>query len=270
MLKIINLSKIYKRGEIKVNALNNLTANFRAGEISLIMGPSGCGKTTLLNILAGIIDNSSGIVFLNEKEIFKLSEKEWDDYRLNSLGYIAQFFNLIPELTAEENIAFPLKMKMKKREEIKDIVKKYLELVGLYDRRHHYPSELSGGEQQRIAIAMALAKDPEVILCDEPTGELDTSSKKEIMRLFRQIIKKFPEKIIIIVSHDPNMQYIADRVFHIKDGQISYIETPEFDEKDNFQLYLEDKIEKSYGNDEIKHEIQETIYFLTNKLKKIK
>lgn len=269
MLEIKNLSKIYTRGEIKVNALNNFSAKFKPGEISLIIGPSGCGKTTLLNILAGITDRSSGNMILNGKDLLSFSEKDWDDYRLNYLGYIAQFFNLLPELTAEENISFPLKLKKKKAKEITIIVEKYLKLVGLTDRSNHYPSELSGGEQQRIAIAMALAKNPEILICDEPTGELDSVSKKEIMRLFRTIIKEFPEKIIIIVSHDPNMRYIADRIFYIKDGKISYIESPEFTDKDNFQLYLEDKLENKYGNDEIKHEIQETIYYLTEKLKDI-
>lgn len=270
MLKLNNLSKIYLRGEIKINALNNISAEFQKGEISLIIGPSGCGKSTLLNIISGITDHSSGTIFLDDQKVLKFTEKEWDHFRLHKLGYIAQFFNLLPELTAWENIAFPLKLKKKKTKEITDLVEKYLELVNLTSRKDHYPSELSGGEQQRIAIAMALVKNPDIILCDEPTGEIDSAAKKEIMRVFRRIIKEFPNKIILIVSHDPNMKYIADRIFYIKDGQISYIEKPEFNEKDNFQLYLDDKIESNYGSDEIKHEIQETIYYLTNKLKNLK
>ena len=270
IIAVKDVIKIYKQGDIEVAALRGLNSSFYTGEISVIMGPSGCGKTTLLNAIGGLNKISSGEIQIWGKKINSFSEKQLDEYRLKQLGYIFQFFNLIPEFTARENIAFPLELNKTDKDEIKQRVDKLLDLVNLKERESHYPHELSGGEQQRIAIAAALANDPQILLCDEPTGELDTKSKQEVMKIFTEIIARNPDKCIIIVSHDPELRYIANRVFQIRDGIISHIiENTEVD-----KVHLEDLLENGSNsgkkNDELLYELQETIFYLQGKLNKVK
>ncbi|MHA1338897.1 MAG: ABC transporter ATP-binding protein [Promethearchaeota archaeon] len=214
--------KIYKRGKIEVVALRSLSCKFYAGEITVIMGPSGCGKTTLLNLIGGLDKPDSGRIIVDDVDITKLSDKEIERYRKEKIGYVFQFMNLIPELNAEENVGLSLMLANTPLKKRKQIVNSLLSLVGLQDRAHHKPDELSGGEQQRIAIAAALANNPEIILCDEPTGELDSKSKFSIMSLFHDIRNKYPEKLIIIVTHDMDLKRIADRLYFIRDGAISH------------------------------------------------
>lgn len=214
--------KIYKRGKIEVVALRGLSCEFKAGEITVIMGPSGCGKTTLLNVIGGLDRLSSGRIIVNGTDIAQFNDKEMEKYRREKIGFVFQFLNLIPELTAEENILLPLELTHSLTKSSREFVNSLLEIVGLGERKTHRPDELSGGEQQRVSIAAALANNPEIILCDEPTGELDTASKHVIMDLLRSVIERFPDKTMIIVSHDPDLKAIADRLYYIRDGAISH------------------------------------------------
>jgi len=264
------ITKVYQRGKVKVTAINKLSAEFFPGEISLIIGPSGCGKTTLLKSIAGMIEISAGSIEVYGRLIQEMNEKELDIYRAKDLGYVFQFFNLIPELTVRDNIELPLEIANFPKNQRQKRVEELLKIIELENRQNHYTDELSGGQQQKVAIAMALANNPRLILCDEPTGELDSSSKKKIMQLLHSIIQKFPEKTIIIVSHDNEMRYLADRIFHIRDGMISYIEVLKDYEKQKLHEFLLGNISISETQDEIETEIKETIYFLSEKLKKIK
>ena len=214
--------KIYKRGKIEVVALRGLNCTFNQGEITVIMGPSGCGKTTLLNLIGGLDRLNSGNIIVDGENICHLSDNELEKYRRNKIGFVFQFLNLIPELTAEENILLPLELSGTLSKERREFIKELLDIVGLEDRKVHRPDELSGGEQQRISVAAALANNPDIVLCDEPTGELDTQSKNVVLRLLRSIIERFPNKSIIIVSHDPDLKQIADKMYYIRDGVISH------------------------------------------------
>lgn len=217
-----DLIKIYKRGKIEVVALRGLSCEFKAGEITVVMGPSGCGKTTLLNMIGGLDRANSGKIIVEGRDIAQFNNRQLEEYRRHKVGIVFQFLNLIPELTAEENVYLPLDLAGNLTSEQKKFINELLDLVGLQDRKTHRPDELSGGEQQRIGIAAALANNPDIILCDEPTGELDTQSKQIILRLLRSLIERFPNKAMIIVTHDPSLKEIADRMYYIRDGQISY------------------------------------------------
>ena len=221
-IEIDDAIKIYKRGTIEVVALRGLSCKFHRGEIAVIMGPSGCGKTTLLNMIGGLDRLNSGKIIVDGQDIAQLTDPEVEKYRRAKIGFVFQFMNLMPELNALENITLPLELSGTLTKERKEFVHELLNIVGLGDRQTHRPDELSGGEQQRVSIAAALANDPEIILCDEPTGELDSLSKKMIMDLLRSVIEKFPNKTMIIVSHDPDLKAIADQMFYIRDGDISH------------------------------------------------
>ncbi len=214
--------KIYKRGKIEVVALRGLTCDFNQGEITVIMGPSGCGKTTLLNMIGGLDRLNSGNILIDGRNICHFSDTELEKYRRHKIGFVFQFLNLIPELTAEENILLPLELSGTLSNERREFIKELLDIIGLEERKTHRPDELSGGEQQRISIAAALANNPDIILCDEPTGELDSQSKNMVMGLLHSVIEKFPDKTIIIVSHDPDLKKIADKMYYIRDGAISH------------------------------------------------
>ncbi len=222
LLQIDDAIKIYKRGKIEVVALRGLTCDFKAGEITVIMGPSGCGKTTLLNMIGGLDRLNSGKIIVNGEDIAQYTDNQVEQYRRKKIGFVFQFMNLIPELTAEENILLPLELSKTLTPQTAQFVDSLLEIVGLTDRKTHRPDELSGGEQQRVSIAAALANNPDIILCDEPTGELDTDSKRVIMALLRSVIEQFPGKTMIIVSHDSELKEIADRMYYIRDGAISH------------------------------------------------
>ncbi|MHA1673934.1 MAG: ABC transporter ATP-binding protein, partial [Promethearchaeota archaeon] len=222
LLQIDDAIKIYKRGKIEVVALRGLSCDFRAGEITVIMGPSGCGKTTLLNMIGGLDRLNSGKIIVNGEDIAQYTDYQVEQYRRSKIGFVFQFMNLIPELTAEENILLPLELSKTLTPQTAQFVESLLEIVGLTARKTHRPDELSGGEQQRVSVAAALANNPDIILCDEPTGELDTDSKQVIMTLLRSVIEQFPGKTMIIVSHDPELKAIADRMYYIRDGAISH------------------------------------------------
>jgi len=220
-----NLYKIYKTGEIEVVALKELNLHVDKGEIRAVVGPSGSGKTTLINIIGGIDKPNAGRVIVDGMDITKFSEKELLNYRRRHVGIVFQFFNLLPTLTAFENVELPMVLAGVPREKRKKRVMELLKIVGLEGRANHRPDQLSGGEQQRVAIAAALANDPPLILADEPTGELDTVTGRQIAELFRKLRDELG-KTIIIVTHDISIARISDRISRILDGRITATITP--------------------------------------------
>jgi putative ABC transport system ATP-binding protein len=265
-IKIDQLIKIYKQKKIEVVALRGLSCEFLPGNISVIMGPSGCGKTTLLNSLGGLDKPSSGKIFVNGENICEYSDKEIEEYRRKKIGFVFQFINLIPELTAYDNIKLPMIATGMSRAIIKDKIEELLDLIGLENRKKHRPGELSGGEQQKIALATALANDPDILLCDEPTGELDTDSKLMIMDVFKDMIQRYPNKVIIIVSHDLDLRRIADRLYYIKDGIISH----EMNRKEiENELSSTASVESQQKVKNSENELRELRHIIDEKLKKL-
>jgi len=214
VLRLENVSRSYQMGLVEVKALTGVTLDIRRGEFIVILGPSGSGKTTLLNLVGGIDSPSSGKITVDSIEISALDEKGLTDYRRNHIGFVFQFFNLIPTLTARENVEFAAELVEEPRDPLE-----VLEVVGLKERADHYPSELSGGEQQRVAIARALAKDPPILLCDEPTGELDFETGKHILSAMR-MINELNRKTILLVTHNTAIGNMAHRVTRLRSGEV--------------------------------------------------
>ena len=216
-IEIKNLNKIYGKGEVEVKALNNINLEINEGEFVAIVGASGSGKSTLLHLLGGVDKPSSGEVILNGTNMYSLKERELSILRRRKIGFVFQFFNLIPVLTAEENIEMPVLLDNGKID--KNYMNELLKLLGLEERRNHQPSELSGGQQQRVSIGRALANKPSLILADEPTGNLDSKNSKEILELLKYSAKKYHQTLILI-THDLAIAKEADRVITIADGEI--------------------------------------------------
>jgi len=217
ILKVEGLTKKYGKGESEIIALDNVDFNVNKGEFVAIVGQSGSGKSTLLHLLGGVDRPTSGEVYIDDTNIYSLDENELAILRRRKVGFVFQFYNLIPVLTAKENIEMPVLLDNK----IPD--RKYLnelfEILRLNDRRQHLPSELSGGQQQRVSIGRALANKPSIILADEPTGNLDTKNSKEIMELLKYSVKKYNQTLILI-THDLNIAKMADRIITLSDGKI--------------------------------------------------
>ena len=226
IIRINELTKIYGNGESQVNAVNNLSTSFQTGEFCAIIGASGSGKTTLLHMLGGLDAPTSGSVRYDDIDIYKQSDRKQAELRRKKCGFVFQFFNLIPELTAEENIVLPILLDNGKidRSYIDELVK----LLGISERLSHYPSQMSGGQKQRTAIARAMANNPEIIFCDEPTGNLDEKSGENVIEMLMDVQRKFG-KTVIIVTHDNNIAKRADRIIRIADGKI--VEDRSFDNK---------------------------------------
>ncbi len=220
-----NVIKIYKSGDIEVIALRGLDLRVDKGELRAIVGPSGSGKTTLINLIGGIDRPSAGKIIVDGINIGLLPEKQLMEYRRKHVGIVFQFFNLIPVLTALENVELPMVLAGVPREKRRKRAIELLRLVGLEERMNHRPDQLSGGEQQRVAIAAALANDPPLILADEPTGELDTATSRQIAEIFKQLSKELG-KTVIIVTHDVAIASLADRISRIEDGKIISTITP--------------------------------------------
>lgn len=217
MIRIENLSKTYGSGDTAVNALKGCNAEFESDKFIAITGTSGSGKSTLLHILGGLDTEAEGNVFYDETNIIKMNDVTLSEFRRKNIGFVFQFFNLIPELTAKENILVTLMIDKTKPD------KKYFDeltaSLGIADRLTHYPSQLSGGQQQRVAIARALINKPKVILCDEPTGNLDKKSGSEVLQLLRKLQSEYGQTIIM-VTHDPDIASSADKMIRIEDGEI--------------------------------------------------
>lgn len=214
-----DLIKVYRAGKSEVIALRGLDMRIGHGEVAAVQGPSGCGKTTLLNLVGGIDRPTAGRIEVGDANIVDYSDAELVKFRRDQVGFVFQFFNLVPTLTAEENVQLPMRLAGKADSHRRRRTKELLTLVDLEKRAGHRPDELSGGEQQRVAIAVALANDPPLILADEPTGELDTKTGQEVLDLFRRLNQDL-EKTVIIVTHDERVTKIAHRILHIVDGKI--------------------------------------------------
>ncbi|MCG3210857.1 MAG: putative ABC transporter ATP-binding protein YknY [Anaerolineae bacterium] len=220
IIQVENLHKSYLMGREAVPALRGVSINVARGEMLCLMGPSGSGKTTLLNLLGGLDEPGRGHITIDGENVVSMKEEQLAQLRLRKLGYVFQTFNLLNNFTAFENVEAPMVLAGKyRRRERKIRVTLLLEQVGLSDRMDHYPSELSGGQQQRVAIARALANDPPIVIGDEMTGDLDSETGFEVMRLVRQLNQEH-EKTVIFVTHDPRMAEFADRVIYMLDGKI--------------------------------------------------
>ena len=213
----MHAAKHYGKGDSEVRALDDVTVEFRTGEFTAIMGPSGSGKSTLMHCLAGLDDLTAGQVFIGDIDLSTLSERHLTELRREQVGFVFQAFNLIPTLTASENITLPLDLGGRDADE--EWVTKVIDAVGLRDRLDHKPAELSGGQQQRVAVARALASQPKIIFADEPTGNLDSKSGSDVLSFMRRAVKEFGQTIVM-VTHDPNAASYADRVIFLADGKV--------------------------------------------------
>ena len=220
ILRTVDLCKTYRRGKVDVPALKSASIEIDDGEIVCLAGPSGSGKSTLLNLLGGVDKPTSGKIIIDGSDLTKMSENELSDFRLRNVGLIFQFFNLIPTLTAKENVEFPLVLANVPKVERDSRAVELLELVGLGHRVDHKPEELSGGEQQRVAIARSLANNPSIIIADEPTGDLDSDTSSKFMDLVEDLNRKRGQTFIIS-SHDSMIIERVPRVYRIRDGRIS-------------------------------------------------
>lgn len=221
ILQTLDLSKSYGHADARVDALQHVNLSVNQGEFVAIVGASGSGKSTLLHLLGGVDRPTSGQVIIDGSELYSKSEHELAIFRRRKLGFIFQAYNLIPVLTAEENIKLPMLLENKKADEA--YFNELLDVLGLQERRYHLPSELSGGQQQRTAIGRALINKPSIILADEPTGNLDSKHSKEIVDLLTYSVKKYHQTLIMI-THDVTIAERADRVIRIKDGQLVHNE----------------------------------------------
>jgi putative ABC transport system ATP-binding protein len=220
IVTIRNLSKIYAQGEIQVTALDNISLDIAAGEFLALMGPSGSGKSTLLHIIAGIDRPTSGECLVQGVDVTKLNESQLADWRNQNVGFVFQTFNLIPVLTAFENVELPLLLTRLGRAQRRRQVQAALELVGLADRAHHLPKQLSGGQEQRAAIARALVTDPQIVVADEPTGNLDSHSAQDVLGILQSLSRQ-AGKTVILVTHDPKAAAFGSRSIHLEKGELT-------------------------------------------------
>tara|TARA_A100001037_G_scaffold306824_1_gene356254 strand:+ start:20178 stop:20891 length:714 start_codon:yes stop_codon:yes gene_type:complete len=214
-----NVTKTYDTGRIKVTALNDVTLTVDRGEMVAVMGPSGCGKTTLLNCLSGLDEISSGTVKINNTELSTMSDKVKTKYRAQRMGYIFQAFNLLPVLTARENVEMPLLVSGTSAKDAKESAENALDLVGLTDWMEHYPAELSGGQIQRVTIARSLVNTPEIVWADEPTGNLDSENAKDVMKLMIKLNSE-NNQTFVIVTHSDEVAALTNRTIFMRDGVI--------------------------------------------------
>ena len=218
IVRFENVSRIYQSGDHTLRALDKVSFTLDEGKFVVILGPSGAGKSTLLNLLGGLDSPSEGTITVNGKDISKLSDNELADYRAAAVGFVFQFYNLIPTLTVYENVKLVSEISPKALD-----AKDMIDRVGLLDHLHNFPSELSGGEQQRISIARALCKNPKILLCDEPTGALDSETGVMVLKLLLDMARNYG-KTIVVVTHNQNIAKMADVVIRVKNGRIRSVE----------------------------------------------
>lgn len=221
MIQFQNISKIYKVGEQEVRALDQVSFSIEKGKFTVILGPSGSGKSTLLNLLGGVDRATSGTFIFDEELVTKFTDKELSAYRKDKIGFVFQFYNLVPSLTAKENIGIAANLVKNNKE-----IDMYLDQVGLLHRKNNFPNQLSGGEMQRVSIARALAKEPSLLLCDEPTGALDSKTGNSILTLLKEVSRN-GNTAVVMVTHNREFAKFADRVIYLKDGSIEKIENNE-------------------------------------------
>ena len=219
MVQVRNVTKVYERGKQKIEVLHGLTLDIPRGDFVALMGPSGSGKTTLLNLIGGLDKPSSGEITVGGRRIDQLGSGELAHWRARNIGFVFQFYNLMPVLSAEGNVELPLLLTRLSGAQRRKNVAVALEIVGLADRAKHKPRELSGGQEQRVAIARALVSDPQLLVCDEPTGDLDRKTADEILGLL-QVLNREHGKTIVIVTHDPKAAEFAQRTLHLEKGQL--------------------------------------------------
>ena len=217
LVEIQNVHKVYKRDQFEVPVLNGITLGVPAGDFLALMGPSGSGKTTLLNLVAGIDRPTKGTIFVDGKEISRFNETQLASWRARHIGFIFQMYNLIPVLDAFENVELPLLLTKLNKKQRREHVNTALDIVGLSDRIHHYPRQLSGGQEQRVAIARAIVTDPTILVADEPTGDLDAKNAEETLALLERLNSEF-KKTIVMVTHDPKAASRARHTLHLEKG----------------------------------------------------
>ena len=220
LIEIVDLFKSYQRDSLEIPVLRNISLKIAEGDFLAFMGPSGSGKTTLLNLIAGIDKPTSGKILIGDTDITELSETELAVWRSHNIGFIFQFYNLIPVLTALENVELPLILTPLSRKERRSHAQTALEVVGLGERMHHYPRQLSGGQEQRVAIARAIATDPAILVADEPTGDLDKVSAEEVLELMHRLNREL-NKTILMVTHDPRAAERARSVRNLDKGELA-------------------------------------------------
>ncbi len=220
IVNIRNLSKVYRQGEIEVTALNRISLEIAGGEFLTLMGPSGSGKSTLLHIIAGIDRPTAGECLVQGVDVARLNESQLADWRNQNVGFVFQTFNLIPVLTAAENVELPLLLTRLTRSQRREHVAAALDLVGLGDRSRHLPRQLSGGQEQRVAIARALVTSPSLVVADEPTGNLDSHSAQDVLNIL-QTLSRSVGKTVIMVTHDPKAAAFGSRSIHLEKGELT-------------------------------------------------
>lgn len=240
IIEVKNLYKIYKVGDTRVHALDGVDFTINKGEFCAIVGPSGSGKSTLLNMLAGLEKPTKGEIIIDKIHIEHMTENQLVEFRRKRVGFIFQSYNLLKTLNAVENVALPLSFRGVPKKERNAIAEKYLKLVGLEKQMHHMANAMSGGQQQRVGIARALAVNPRIIFADEPTGNLDSKTTMEILKLMRRIVRE-QQQTLIMVTHDNHLASYADRLFHIVDGKIFKIE----------ELHHEDDLEENKEDEKV-------------------
>ena len=218
-VQLENITKVYKMGEVEIRAVDGIDFAIKKGEFVVIVGPSGAGKTTVLNILGGMDTATTGRITVDGEDITGYNERQLTGYRRNDIGFVFQFYNLVPNLTAKENVELALQICKEPLD-----AQTVLEDVGLGDRLDNFPAQLSGGEQQRVSIARALAKDPKLLLCDEPTGALDYNTGKAILKLLQDMCRE-KGMTVIVITHNSALAPMADRLIKIKNGKVSSMET---------------------------------------------
>lgn len=218
LLRLEAVRRTYVMGEVAVEVLKGVSLEIRRGEFYVIVGPSGSGKTTILNMVGGLDSPSGGRIIYKQQDLTNATSRELTRYRRDEVGFVFQFYNLVPNLTARENVTVSTEISANPLD-----VDEVLELVGLTSRAHHFPSQMSGGEQQRVAIARAIAKNPELLLCDEPTGALDFETGKRVLRLLVDLNRKLG-KTVVVITHNAALAHVGDRVIHLRSGQVSHIE----------------------------------------------
>lgn len=218
LLKLDQVGRIFPMGEVKVEVLRDVSLNFFRGEFLAVVGPSGSGKTTILNLVGGLDQPTNGRIIYRDWDLTTVGKRELTRYRRHEVGFVFQFYNLVPNLTARENVLVSTELSDDPMD-----VDHVLEMVGLGDRKEHFPAQLSGGEQQRVAIARAVAKNPELLLCDEPTGALDFATGKLVLRLLVDLNRDL-KKTVVVITHNAALARVADRIVHLRSGEITEIE----------------------------------------------
>ena len=218
LLRLNDVGRTYVMGEVSVNVLRQVTMEIVAGEFLAIVGPSGSGKTTILNLIGGLDSPSVGRIVYKDRDLTRASSHELTMYRRDEVGFVFQFYNLVPNLTARENVMVSTEISAHPLD-----VDEVLGLIGLTERSHHFPSQMSGGEQQRVAIARAVAKNPEILLCDEPTGALDFETGKRVLRVLVDLNRNLG-KTVVVITHNAALAHVADRVIHLRSGEITHID----------------------------------------------